>query len=130
MQTRFEGCILFSSIKYCIQKVCSISFVWETLHVSLPLLWTRPCTKNFYKIIQNSSFSVTSTEHTNYKLLGQHVVDSPYNQRNVNGQRQLGFALNLKKSVLTPTQIIEFLRMTVDSLIKTLCLPEKKVSKN
>ena len=43
--------------------------------------------------------------------------------------QQLGFVLNLKKSVLTPTQRIEFLGVTVDSLIMTLSLPKKKVSK-
>ena len=59
----------------------------ETLRVSLPLFWTRPSTKNFYKITQNSSFSVASPEHTNYSLLGRHVVDRPYNRRNVNSQR-------------------------------------------
>ena len=39
---------------------------------------------------------------------------------------QLGFALNLKKSVLTPTQRIELLEVAVDSLIMTLSLLEKK----
>ena len=91
-----------------------------------------PSTKNFFKIIQNSSFSVASPEHTNQNSLGRHVVDKPYNRRNINGQRhsnllqQLGFILNLKKSVLTPTQRIEFLGVTVDSLIMTLPLPDKK----
>ena len=35
----------------------------------------------------SSSSSVVSHEHTNYNLLGRHVVDWPYNQRNVNCQR-------------------------------------------
>ena len=43
--------------------------------------------------------------------------------------QQVGFVLNLKKSVLTPTQRIGFLGVTVDSLIMTSSLPEKKVSK-
>ena len=43
--------------------------------------------------------------------------------------QQLGFVLNLKKSVLTPIQRREFLGLTVDSLIMTLSVPEKKVSK-
>ena len=43
--------------------------------------------------------------------------------------QQLGFVLNLNKSLLTPTQRIEFLEVTVDSLIMTLPLPEKKVLK-
>ena len=112
MQTGFEQCMIFSSIKLCIQKVCSISLVRETLQVSLLLFWIRPSTKNLYKITQNSSFSVMSTEHTNYKLLGRHVTTNylayPYNRRNVYAQRQLGFVLNLRKSILTPTQRTKF----------------------
>ena len=42
--------------------------------------------------------------------------------------QRLGFVLNLKKLALTPTQRTEFLGLTVDSLIMTLSLPEKKVS--
>ena len=37
LQTGFEGFILFSSIKFCIQKICSVSLVRETLRVSMPL---------------------------------------------------------------------------------------------
>ena len=43
--------------------------------------------------------------------------------------QQLGFVLSLKKSVLTPTQRVGFLGVTVDSLFMTLPLPDKKVSK-
>ena len=82
----FEGYILFISIKSCIQKICSVSLVRETLRVSLPLFWNRPSSKNFHKITQNSSFSVASPEHTNYNLLGRHVADRLYNRRNVNDQ--------------------------------------------
>ena len=39
----------------------------------------------------------------------------------------LGFVINLKKSVLSPVQKIEFLSMTVDSLILCLALPRDKV---
>ena len=42
-QTGFKGCILFSSIKSCIQ----VSLVRKALWVSLPLLWTRPTIKSF-----------------------------------------------------------------------------------
>ena len=40
-----------------------------------------------------------------------------------------GFVLNLKKSVLTPTKDIEFLGVTLDSLMMNLSLLEKKMSK-
>ena len=87
MQTGFEGCICFSYIKPCIQKICLVSLVRNTFKVSLPLFWTRPRTKTFYKINQNSSFIVASPEHINYNLLGWHIVNRPYNRKNVNGQR-------------------------------------------
>ena len=41
--------------------------------------------------------------------------------------QQLGFVINLKKSVLTPTQLIEFLRLMVGSVTMSLSLPEEKV---
>ena len=41
--------------------------------------------------------------------------------------QQLGFVINLKKSVLTPTQLIEFLGLMIDSVTMSLSLPEEKV---
>ena len=41
--------------------------------------------------------------------------------------QQLGSVLNLKKSVLTPAQRIEFLGITVDSLIMTLSTTEESL---
>ena len=109
----------------------------ETLRFSFSLFWTRPSTKYFYKISQNFSFSATVPEHTNYNLRGQLVIHRTYNREERLMTRntvilllqQLEFAFNLKKSVLTPSQRIEFLGVTVDSLIMTLYLPEKKGSK-
>ena len=107
--------MLFSSIKSYIQKIYSVSLVREALQVSLPLFWTRPSTKNFYKNTQNCSFSVASPEHTNYNLLGRqlligHTIEETLMARDtvIFLLQQLGFVLNLKKSVLTPTQRIEF----------------------
>ena len=41
----------------------------------------------------------------------------------------LGLTINLKKSFLEPTQIIEFLGVMVDSIKLTFSLPEKKIQK-
>ena len=43
--------------------------------------------------------------------------------------QQIKFTLNFKKLVLTPTQRIGFLGVTVDLLTATLSFPEKEVSK-
>ena len=42
---------------------------------------------------------------------------------------QLGFVLNLKKCVTSPTQIIEFLGFLINSITMTLSLPSEKVGK-
>ena len=41
--------------------------------------------------------------------------------------QNLGFVINLKKSVLHPTQIIEFLGMIIHSVEMTVPLPQEKV---
>ena len=41
--------------------------------------------------------------------------------------QQLGFVINLKKSVLTPTQLIEFLGLMIDSVTMSRSLPKQKV---
>ena len=113
-----------------------IRFLWSgKLYKFLCLCFgTRPSTKNFYKNTQNCSFSVASPEHTNYNLLGRqlligHTIEETLMARDtvIFLLQQLGFVLNLKKSLLIPTQRIEFFGVTAHSLIMTLSLPEKKV---
>ena len=41
--------------------------------------------------------------------------------------QQLGFVIKLNKSVLTPTQLVEFLGLMIDSVAMSLSLPEEKV---
>ena len=41
---------------------------------------------------------------------------------------QLGFVINLKKSVLVPVQQIEFLGLEIDSVEMKLFLPQRKVA--
>ena len=78
-------------------------------------------------------------EHTNYNLLGRHVVDWSYNRRNVNGQKHS----NPPSS--TSRICAEFKEITVDTNAEnrvfrgdtrfinhgpvSLSLPEKKVSR-
>ena len=39
----------------------------------------------------------------------------------------LGFAVDLIKSVMTPSQEMEFLRMVINSKEMTICLPEERL---
>ena len=136
VQTGFTECILFSSIKSWMWKIFVVSLVREALRVSLSLFWTRPSTKNFCKITQNSSFSVVSPEYTiiiylgDMLLIGHTIEEMLIARSTVNFLlQQPGFALNLKKSVLTPTKDIEFLGVTLDSLMMNLSLLQKKLPK-
>ena len=43
--------------------------------------------------------------------------------------QHLGFVINLKKSVLVPTQKIEFLGLIIDSVVMTLSLTDQKLEK-
>ena len=67
-----------------------------------------PASRIFTKLLK-IPVSVASPEHTNYNLLGRHVVDRPYNRRNVNGQRHS----NLPSS--TTRVCAEFKEISVDT---------------
>ena len=43
--------------------------------------------------------------------------------------QHLGFVINLKKSILKPSQQIEFLGLEIDTHIMTLALTEEKIEK-
>ena len=64
-------------------------------------------------------------------LLIGHTIEEKLIARDtvVSCLQQLGFVLNLQKSVLTTTQRIQFLGAAVDSLIMTLSRSENKASK-
>ena len=78
------------------------------------MFWTRSSNMNLHEIAHSSSFSLMSTERTNYNLLWQLVVNKPCNQRSVDSQGNLfssatRVCTETKKSVLSATQRIEFL---------------------
>ena len=113
--TGFEGCILFNSNKFCIQKICSVSLVKETLRVSLHLFWNKPSTKNFYKITLKTPVSVLRRLNILIIMYLDDMFLTGYSTKETLMARntvifllqQLGFVLNLKKSVLIPTQGID-----------------------
>ena len=136
VKTGFEGHILCSSIKSCIQKSCA--FLWSgKLYKFLCLCFgLGPAPRIFTKLLKISvsvlrRLNILSIIYLDDMLLIGHTVEETLMTRDtvIFLLQQLGFVLNLKKSVLTPTRRIEFLGVTVDSLIMTLSLPEKKLSK-
>ena len=136
MRIGFEIRTLFSSIKSDIQKVRSIPLVRETLRVSLPLYLTGPNTTKFLRNYSKFQFSllrrlsILIIIYLDMLLMGRTIVKTLMAKNTaIFLHLQVEFVLNLKKLVLTPTQRIGLLGVTVNSLTATLSLSEKKVLK-
>ena len=133
MQSTFERCVLFSSIKSCIQNICSVSLVRETSRVSLSLFWTSPAPTSFTKLVKISvsvlrRLNVLITIYLDDILLIGYTIGETLMVRDtvIFLLQQLGFVLNL----VSPTHRKELLGATVNSLIITLSVLEKKSVKS
>ena len=114
----------------------SISVGRSLLRVSFPMFWFEAGFQYLCKSSENSSGYSETYKYQNHYLLRQHAVNEPENRGSAGGLRhidfflqQLGFVKNLKKSILFPTQNLEFLGLEIDSVQMTLILPEAKVKK-
>ena len=136
VQTGFKRCMLFSSIKSCIQKICAVSLVRDALRVSCLCFGLGPAPRIFTNLLKVPvsvlrRLNILIIVNLDDMLLIGHTIEEKLIARDtvVFCLQQLGFVLNLQKSVLTPTQRIQFLGAAVDSLIMTLSRSEKKASK-
>ena len=136
VQTEYEGSILFSSIKSCIQKLVQILQSGKLYNFLCLCFGVSPARRIFEKLLKIPvsvllRLNILIIIYLDDMLLIGHAIEEMLMVRDtvIFLFQQLGFVLNFKKSVLTPTQRIDFLGVTVDSLIMTLSLPEKKVSK-
>ena len=130
MQTGFEVFILFDSIKSCIHKICAVSLVREALRIFCLCFGLGPAPRIFIKLLKIPvlvlrRLNIPLIIYLDDMLIG-HTIRETLMARDtvIFFLQQLGFVLNLKKSLLGPTQRIEFLWVTVDSLIMTLSLPQ------
>ena len=136
VQTGFEGCILFSSIKSSASRKF-VQFFWSGKYYEFLSLWfvLGPAPRIFTKLLKIPALlrrlNILIIIYLEDVFVIGHTIEETLMARVIVIflLQQLGSVLNLKKSVLTPTQRIEFLGITVDSLIMTLSLPQKKDSK-
>ena len=121
-QNQLERYLFLCATEQRILKIRQICFVGESIRNVL--FWSRSCTANFYQIIENYSNSFTEkTEHSPNGLFGQHSNYWENFRRNANElgyddfflRQQLGFIINIKTSVLEPTQKTEFLELIIDT---------------
>ena len=136
VQNGLERCIFFSSVKSCIQNIAQFLWSGKVYKFLRFCFGLGPVPRIFTKLLK---IPVSVLRYLNIlviiyledMLLIGHTIGETLMARDtvIFLPQQLRLILNLKKSVLTPTQRIEFLEVIVDSLIMTLSLPEKKISK-
>ena len=124
MQIRHEEFLLFGSLVQKLQGQSSFSIVREALRIRLSVFWLRTSPNNFYQNFRSVNIPNKEIEYQNSYLSRRHVVAGKVNQGGSDSNRysvfslqHLGFITNLKKSILTPQQKIEFLGLLVDSVI-------------
>ena len=135
LQDRSERCLFLSATVHELKKMCEIWLVGKSLRVSLPLFWIRTCSENISKTIKGTNSSTETAEHLSSDISRRYCSDGK--NRGILMSRNtlifllqhLGFVINLRKSVLTPSQQIEFLGLTIDTYTMTVALTEEKMEK-
>ena len=110
---RFTGHIHVGAGCTKIKKSSSFYFRWKDLPFQSDTFRPELCTKNIYQTVQTNSQTAEVSRNAQGKFLMKLLQD-------------LGFLVNMNKSVLTPTQRIIFLGFLIDSVNMTISLPEEK----
>ena len=100
----------------------------------MSMFWSGSSSLYIHETPENLCSSFKEDKYPYNCLPRRFSPDEPDNRGFRNGRgtliflfHRLGFVINLKKSVLTPIQLIEFLGLMIDSVTMTLSLPEEKV---
>ena len=120
MKDQTKRCIFFSAIKSQIPKICEFQAEKYNLSVSLPLLW--PGTSMMRKL------NVRLIIYQDDILLMAASVEELTLERDtlIYLLQNLGFLINIKKSVLQSCQTIQLLGMEITSIDMTITFPEEK----
>ena len=134
VQIRHEGCLLFVSLTQKLQGQSSFSMVREALRIPLSVFWLRTSPKNFYQKVPISLIRRLNIRIVIYLddmlLLGRSIKEVLIaTDTAIFLLQHLGFAVNLKNSILIPQQKIEFLGLLLDSLNMSLSFSPGKLMK-
>ena len=58
------NCLILSAFVHELKKLCEICLVGISLRVSLPLIWIRTCSQNFFKTIKGTNSSIEVVKHS------------------------------------------------------------------
>ena len=135
MEDRSQRRLLCNSSRQTVIKICEIQVVRQPLRVSLTLFWFRTSSKSFYQITKNPNCSFETNNHLNNCLSRQYVTMRRTLQKIMKVRdtlisllQNLGFDINLKKSILQPVKQFEFLGLQINTEEMTLCLSEEKLT--
>ena len=134
LQGRSERCLFISTTLLDLTKVCEISLVEKSLRVSLPLFWIKAYFQDVFKTIKGTNSSIATVEHSSshicrrYFLMGRRLEEILMSRDKLIFQH-LDFVINLKKSVLKPSEQIELLGLNIDTHAMALAVTEEKMEK-
>jgi len=89
VQTRSKGCVLLSTSPGVISTVCTFSVGSQNLPISLPLFWSRPCSKDIHKTNENTYCNTQATQHETDYISQRHSVDGNNRKGTFSGKRYL-----------------------------------------
>ena len=91
MQLGLEGCILHRGSSQIIQEVCKGSLEGESLRVSLPVLRSGACPKDFHKAYENSNCINETSECSVDNIFRRHVINGKLIGGNYDGKGHIDF---------------------------------------
>ena len=98
------------------------------ISVSMPILWVRPSIQVIHQTAKNSILTSEEIECLINYFSGLYSSGGSVSTRDslIFLLQNLVFLINLKKSILHPTQKIPYLRIRIKSVEMTIALPQEK----
>ena len=86
---RIKGSSHFNFIEWKLQENGTLSLFRELVQVSLPVLWLRFITEDFYETLKNSIANIEEAEYQNNDIPRRHASSSQFNRGGVNGEKHI-----------------------------------------
>ena len=133
---RSQGCLFNSTYESSVLKVSLLCLERNSVRIQNSPIRSSNSTDNIYKITSPCSSIIVLSGNTSPHIPGRYTASCPdlrYGNPSLsivtNLLESLGFTLNEKKCILSPSQNLEFLGFQIDTIIMSLSLPPDKVQK-
>ena len=136
MKTGPEGCIFQCPIRWKLEEVRKVSVQGDSYEFMCLCFGLGPAPSVFTKLLKIPisllrKINIRVIIYLDDMLILSHTIREAHMRRDtvIYLLHNLGFIINVKKSILHPCQKIEFLGMEIDSIKMTLSLTPEKVQK-